>query len=140
MRRPQRWTAPPPWNEARSVGLDGDVQFPAHPFHVDKYEASQDIPDFPYAAYAESIGLRGIRVESPDAVEAAWDTAFASDRPVVVEAITAPDVPPMPPHISFEHASNYLRAMLKGDVDAWSTLRASFHDAVESFLPHPAGR
>jgi pyruvate dehydrogenase (quinone) len=53
---------------------------------------------------------------------------------------TDPDVPPMPPHISFEHASNYLRAMLKGDVDAWSTLRASFHDMVESYLPQPAGR
>jgi pyruvate dehydrogenase (quinone) len=105
-----------------------------------KYEASQDIPDFPYAGFAESIGLQGIRVNDPDKVGSAWDAAFAADRPVLIEAITDPDVPPMPPHISFEHASNYLRAMLKGDVDAWSTLRASFHDMVESYLPQPAGR
>ncbi len=30
-----------------------------------KFEASQDVPDFPYAAYAELIGLRGIRVDRP---------------------------------------------------------------------------
>src|SRR3712207_2151024 len=38
-----------------------------------KFDASQRIPDFPYASYAELIGLRGIRVDSPDEVEAAWD-------------------------------------------------------------------
>jgi len=51
-----------------------------------KLEASQDVPDFPYAGYAESLGLRGIRVDRPEQVGAAWDQAFASDRPVVVEA------------------------------------------------------
>jgi pyruvate dehydrogenase (quinone) len=33
-----------------------------------KYEASQDIPDFPFARYAELLGLRGIRVETPDEI------------------------------------------------------------------------
>src|SRR5438552_11693193 len=28
-----------------------------------KYEASQDLPDFPYARYAELVGLKGIRVD-----------------------------------------------------------------------------
>ena len=31
-----------------------------------KFEASQDIPDFPYARYAELLGLKGIRVDRPD--------------------------------------------------------------------------
>jgi pyruvate dehydrogenase (quinone) len=33
-----------------------------------KFSASQDLPDLDYAAFAESIGLRGIRVETPEQV------------------------------------------------------------------------
>src|SRR5919108_1239197 len=69
-----------------------------------KLEASQVIPDFPYARYAELLGLKGIRVDHPDAVGDAWDEALAADRPVVYEAITDPEVPPLPPHITFEQA------------------------------------
>src|SRR6185369_1399740 len=53
-----------------------------------RYEASQEIPDFPYAAYAEMVGLKGIKVDDPDLVGQAWDEALASDRPVVLEAVT----------------------------------------------------
>lgn len=52
-----------------------------------KFAASQDLPDFPYASYAESLGLRGIRVDRPEDVGSAWDAALAADRPVVYEAI-----------------------------------------------------
>ena len=41
------------------------------------YAASQSIPDFPYARYAELIGLHGIRVDEPDALGEAWDEALA---------------------------------------------------------------
>jgi pyruvate dehydrogenase (quinone) len=54
----------------------------------------------------------------------------------VVEARTDPNVPTLPPHISFEQATNYMKAMVKGDPDAWGTVRASFRDMVESYLPH----
>jgi pyruvate dehydrogenase (quinone) len=104
-----------------------------------KYEASQDIPDFPYAKYAESIGLAGIKVERPEEIAGAWDKAFAADRPIVVEVRTDPSVPPLPPHISFEHAKAYTKAILKGDPDAWATVRASFRDMVESYLPQGRG-
>ena len=104
-----------------------------------KYEPSQDLPDFPYARYAEALGLGGIKVERPEEIAAAWDEAFAADRPVVIEAVTDPSVPPLPPHISFEHATAYMKAILKGDPDAWATIRASFRDMVENFLPHSGG-
>ena len=100
-----------------------------------KYEPSQDIPDFPYARYAESIGLAGIEVRRPEELGGAWEAAFSADRPVVVEVRTDPNVPPLPPHIGFEHAKAYTKAMLKGDPDAWATMRAAFRDIVESFLP-----
>ena len=52
---------------------------------------------FPYAGYAELLGLAGIRVEDPEELGAAWDRALAADRPVVLEVRTDPDVPLLPP-------------------------------------------
>jgi pyruvate dehydrogenase (quinone) len=82
-----------------------------------KFDASQDLPDFPYARYAEMLGFRGIRVDSPDQIGNAWDQALSSDRPVVLEAVTDPDVSILPPHISFEQAKNFTTALIKGDPD-----------------------
>jgi pyruvate dehydrogenase (quinone) len=61
-----------------------------------KLEASQVLPDFPYAAYAELLGLGGIRVDDPEQVADAWDEALAADKPVLLEAVTDPEVPPTP--------------------------------------------
>ncbi|MFT3837867.1 MAG: thiamine pyrophosphate-requiring protein [Myxococcaceae bacterium] len=101
-----------------------------------KFPASQDLPDFPYAGYAESLGLKGIRVERTEDIGAAWEQAFAADRPVVLEAVTDPNVPPIPPHISFKQASSYMKAITKGDPDSWKIVRKSMKEAVETYLPH----
>jgi len=101
-----------------------------------KYEASQMVPEFPYATYAEMLGLHGIRVDNPDNVAAAWDDALAADRPVVIEAIVDPDVPTLPPHISVEQAANFMRALAKRDPGGSHMIRQAFKDAVETFLPH----
>ena len=76
-----------------------------------KFDASQELPDFPYARYAELVGLEGIRVDAPEEIGAAWDEALAADRPVVLEAVIDPDVPPLPPHITFEQARNFALAV-----------------------------
>jgi pyruvate dehydrogenase (quinone) len=81
-----------------------------------KYRASQELPDFPYADYAELIGLRGIRVDDPEALGAGWERAFAADRPVVLEVITDPEVPPLPPHITLKQAQAFGMSLLKGDI------------------------
>lgn len=80
-----------------------------------KLEASQRIPDFAYADYARSLGLHGIKVEDPDQVSAAWDEALGAGRPVLYEAVTDPEVPPLPPHIKLEQATALARSLLKGD-------------------------
>src|SRR3954449_8267681 len=95
-----------------------------------KFSASQDLPDFPYARYSELIGFRGIRVDSPDAVGAAWDEALACDRPVVVEAVTDPDVPPLPPHITLEQARAIASALRGGDPDARGVVRQSLRQKL----------
>jgi pyruvate dehydrogenase (quinone) len=101
-----------------------------------KYEASQEVPDFPYAAYARSLGLDGVRVTQPDAVGDAWDQALSADRPFVLEAVTDPSVPPLPPHITLQQAKHFMRSMVKGDPDAGDVIRRSFRDLVENYLPH----
>jgi pyruvate dehydrogenase (quinone) len=78
-----------------------------------KFDASQQIPDVPYARFAELIGLAGVRVETPEAVGPAWEQALAADRPFVLEAVTDPEVPPLPPHITFEQARNFLVSAVK---------------------------
>jgi pyruvate dehydrogenase (quinone) len=101
-----------------------------------KLEASQNLPDFPYAAYAESLGLAGIRVDRPEQIGPAWDRAFRSDRPVVVEAVTDPEVPPLPPHITFKQAKAFGSAILRGDPDWPAMIRQSYRDMIENWIPH----
>jgi pyruvate dehydrogenase (quinone) len=100
-----------------------------------KYPGTQSIPDFPYARYADLIGLKGIRVDDPDNVRDAWEEAFAADRPVVLEAVTDPEVPPLPPHITFEEARNFTKAVLHGDPDAGRMIRNSVRQMLDSLTP-----
>jgi pyruvate dehydrogenase (quinone) len=76
-----------------------------------KYEASQVIPNVAYAQFAESLGLRGIFVDKPEHLHDAWERALSSDRPVVLEVKTDPDVAPLPPHFTLKQARNFLKAM-----------------------------
>jgi pyruvate dehydrogenase (quinone) len=90
-----------------------------------KFNASQDLPNFPYAHYAGLIGLMGIRVDQPEQLGDAWDRALGADRPVVLEVYADPDVPPLPPHITFKQAKAYASAILKGDPDSVDIIKAS---------------
>ncbi len=100
-----------------------------------KLETTQSLPDFPYAHYAESIGLRGIRVDRPEDVAEAWKAALASDRPVVYEAYVSGDVATLPPHITFEQAKEYTSALVKGDPDEKGIFQQPLKEMVKGILP-----
>lgn len=100
-----------------------------------KFATSQDVPDFPYAQYASDLGLLGIRIDRPDDIGPAWDRALSADRPAVLEFITDPDVPMMPPHVTFAQARSYMSAMFKGDPDTVGMLRATVKDAAHGMMP-----
>jgi pyruvate dehydrogenase (quinone) len=100
-----------------------------------KFEASQDIPGFDYARFAGELGLEGIRVESPDDIGAAWDDALAADRPCVVDVLTDPEVPPLPPHITFEQAKMFALAVAKGDSGRRGMIEQSLKDKLAELLP-----
>ena len=101
-----------------------------------KFKTSQDLPDFHYVRYAESLGLKGILVDNPNSIGRAWDEALAADRPVVIDAITDPDVPPLRPHITFEQAKSYAAARLRGDPSGPGIVRQTIRDVMETVLPH----
>ncbi|MBV8988368.1 MAG: thiamine pyrophosphate-requiring protein [Solirubrobacterales bacterium] len=100
-----------------------------------KFEGSQDLPDFPFARYAELVGLKGIRVDKPEQIGTAWDEALASDRPVIYEAVTDPEVPPLPPHITVDQAKALSSALLSGDPEAGRIVKQAFTQKVQEFLP-----
>ncbi|MDQ2866697.1 MAG: thiamine pyrophosphate-requiring protein [Candidatus Eremiobacteraeota bacterium] len=101
-----------------------------------KFEASQDLPTFPYASYADSIGLLGIRVDRPEQLNDAWQRAFAADRPVVFEAMVSADIAQLPPHISLTQAHNLMSALVKGDPDEGNVIKESIKSVMAGVLPH----
>jgi pyruvate dehydrogenase (quinone) len=101
-----------------------------------KYELSQRVPSFDFARYAEMLGLTGIRVDKPEEIAPAWEKALSASRPVIIQAITDPEVPTLPPHITFEEAKKFTESMIKGDPRRGHILKQTFMEAVESFLPH----
>jgi len=100
-----------------------------------KFDASQDIPDFHYAEYAKMLGLEGIKVDRPDDVPAALDAAFAAQKPVLLEAVTDPNVPMTPPHVSVEQTKHFLSSLFKGDSDAWEMVKNTYKDVVDEYFP-----
>jgi pyruvate dehydrogenase (quinone) len=104
--------------------LQGDPKFPD----------SQEIPDFPYARFAELAGLHGVSVDDPGLVGAAWDEALSAGRPTVLEAIVDPEVPLLPPHISYEQGKHFAEAMLH-DPNAGRAIRQSIRHMLEVLVP-----
>ncbi|MEU1271086.1 thiamine pyrophosphate-requiring protein [Streptomyces sp. NPDC005799] len=96
---------------------------------------SQQIPDVQYAAFARSLGLTGIRVEKPEDVEAAWRAGLEADRPAVLEFLTDPAVPPIPPHATWEQMEATAASILKGDADRASMVKRGFKAKMQEFLP-----
>lgn len=100
-----------------------------------KTESTQAIPDVPYHKYAELLGLRGIFVDRPEDVAEAWRQALSADRPVILEAYTDPNVPPLPPHITLKDAKNFMR-MLPTEPELGSVLKNSLKEVFAAVMPH----
>ena len=95
----------------------------------------QDAKVDPYAAYADSLGLQGIRVDKPEDVGRAIDEALSATRPAVIDVYTDPDVPTLPPHITFEEAKNFSTALLRMDPDEAGIIKESVKSLVEGIVP-----
>ena len=99
-----------------------------------RLDASQLLPPFDYAGYARLLGLHGVRVDDPDEVGGAWDEALAAGRPALIEFVTDPEVPPLPPHIRFEQAKEFAHTLMKGDPAAPQMVKESLRGKLAEFL------
>lgn len=105
-----------------------------------KWPASQDLPDLPYAEIAKLMGLGGRRVSEPEEVGAAWDEALAADCPYILDMVTDPNVPPLPPHITFEQARGFAGAVASGDPEGGNIVKSTARALLGTLLPTPKGR
>lgn len=99
-----------------------------------KYESSQALPDFDYDRYAEMLGLRGLRLDDPDQVVPVLEEALNADRPVVINAVVDPNVPPLPTHLEMAQVKGYLSSILKGDPEAGPQIRQSVKAMAAKYL------
>jgi pyruvate dehydrogenase (quinone) len=105
--------------------MEGEPNFPE----------AQDVPDFSYADYARLCGLEGIRIDDPTQIASAWDRALSADRPVVIDAITDPNVPPLPPHVTWEQGKKFMASVLKGDPDAAAYVKQGVVGKIKELVP-----
>ncbi|MBB5788869.1 thiamine pyrophosphate-requiring protein [Jiangella mangrovi] len=100
-----------------------------------KFEESQTLPDIDYAAAARGFGVDGVNVSSPDELGDAWDHALTADGPVLLDVRCDPEVPPIPPHATFEQVKETTEALLKGDPNAWRILVQGVKAKAQEFVP-----
>lgn len=96
-----------------------------------KFEASQDIPDVDYAAFARLLGLKGVRINRPDQIGQALDEILNSDRPSVLDVVCDPNVPIIPPHIDLTMLVKFNKAMMKGDPQSSEVIRQSIKQSMQ---------
>ncbi|AXB43771.1 thiamine pyrophosphate-requiring protein [Amycolatopsis albispora] len=100
-----------------------------------KFEESQNLPEVSYADFARGVGLGGITVDEPDQLGPAWEQALASDGPTVLDVHCDPEVPPIPPHATFDQIKATTQAVLRGDPNAWRMAREGVKTKVQELLP-----
>ena len=101
-----------------------------------KFTESQTLPSVDFAAFAASLGLQAITVTDPGQLASAWDAALSADRPTLLDVHTDPNVPPVPPHATYEQMKSAAEAMLKGDENAWGVIKEGVKTKAQEFLPH----
>ena len=100
-----------------------------------KFEESQTLPDISYANFARDLGFLAITVDDPDDLGPAWDQALATNKPALLDVHCDPEVPPIPPHATFEQAKFAAEAVLKGDPNAWHLVVEGLKTKAQEILP-----
>jgi pyruvate dehydrogenase (quinone) len=105
-----------------------------------KFAQSQTLPEVDYAAFAAGLGLGAIRVDKPDQIGPAWEQALGEGRPALLDVRCDPDVPPIPPHATFEQMKDATEALVHGDENRWGIIKEGVKTKVQEFLPSGSHR
>lgn len=101
-----------------------------------KNPATQTLPYVPAAKFAELLGFKGIKVNRPNDVVPAWKEALAADGPVLIEFVTDPQIPPLPPHVRESMLKKTLKGLAQGDEDAKGIAVKGFKGKWSEFAEH----
>jgi pyruvate dehydrogenase (quinone) len=101
-----------------------------------KFVESQALPDVDYAGFAASLGLNALVIKDPQELADAWRDALRADRPTVLDVYTDPDMPPIPPHATFEQFKATSAAVLAGDENRVGFVKQGLKTKAQEFLPH----
>lgn len=80
-------------------------------------------------------GSGGYRGRPPDRIGEAWDRALAADHPVVLDIRCDPEVPPIPPHATYEQIKDMTAAILKGDPGGWHLVYQGMKTKAQEYIP-----
>jgi pyruvate dehydrogenase (quinone) len=100
-----------------------------------RFVGSQQIPYVAFEQWAEMIGLKGIKVDRAEQIDAAWRDALSADRPVIINALTDPEEPPLPPHVTVQQAKKLTESMLKGDPNRVAIAVNAMKEKIDEFVP-----
>ena len=100
-----------------------------------RFDASQRIPYMPFHEYARLIGLGSVKIDRASQIEDAMTQAFAANRPFVIDAMTDPEEPPLPPHITFKQAEDFTKSFLADPSDGLAGLVNAMREKVDEFVP-----
>ncbi len=89
-----------------------------------------------YAGFAASLVLGAATLTDPDQIASALDHALCADRPTILDVHCDPDIPPVPPHATFDPMKDAAAAVLKGDADAFGFVKEGIKINAQEFLPH----
>lgn len=100
-----------------------------------KFPESQTIPSVDYAGFAASLGFVATTLTDPGQIASAWDQALQADRPAVLDVHCDPNIPPVPPHATFDQMKAAAMSVLKGDEDAFGIMKEGIKIKAQEFIP-----
>lgn len=100
-----------------------------------RFDASQQLPYMPFHEYARLIGLGSVKVDHSSQIEGAMEQAFSADRPFVIDAMTDPEEPPLPPHITFKQAEEFTKSFVAEPSAGLAGVVNAMREKVDEFVP-----
>jgi thiamine pyrophosphate-dependent acetolactate synthase large subunit-like protein len=91
-----------------------------------------DLQPIDFAAVAEAMGMRGLRIEAAADCGPVLDAALGHPGPVLVEVLIDPNEPLLPPKRVERYAANVEKALLKGTPGAEQIRRALEQEPARS--------
>jgi pyruvate dehydrogenase (quinone)/pyruvate oxidase len=99
-----------------------------------------DLPHVDLAGMANALGVKGYRAERPQEIGGVLDDALRHDGPALVQCVTDPNEPPLPPKIKAEQALHLAEALARGEPNRERIALTIFRDKMDEMFPERAAR